>query len=92
VISENTVVTSVLAEAFHKAGMEGINNLADNWTMEGLKRSGAVSPYLMKEFERTFDGGMPVLARITPQNLKALTRQSLACRKSIRGEDIGSLG
>ena len=34
---------------------------------------------------------MPVLARITPDNIKSLTRQSMALRRSIRGEDIGSL-
>jgi predicted HAD superfamily phosphohydrolase len=92
IISDNTVVTSVLAEVFHKAGMEGVNNLADNWTMEGMKRSGAVNPYLLKEFERTFPNAMPVLARVAPDNIKALTRQSMALRRSIRGEAIGSLG
>lgn len=92
IISDNTVVTSVLAEVFHKGGMEGVNNLVDNWSMGELKRSGAVNPYLLKEFERTFPNAMPVLARITPDNIRSLTRQSMALRCSIRGEDIGSLG
>jgi len=92
VISDNTVVTSVLAEVFHKAGVEGISNLVEEWTPEGIHRSGAVNEYLLREFERTFPNNLPVVARITPQNIKALTRQSLACRRSVRGETIGSLG
>jgi energy-converting hydrogenase A subunit R len=91
-ISENTVVTSVIAEVFHKAGMEGVNNLVDNWSREWLKRSGAVNPYLLREFERIFPTTMPVLTRVTPDNVKALTRQSAALRYSIQGEDISSLG
>lgn len=92
VISDNTVVTSVIAEVFHKAGMEGINNLADDWNKDGLRKAGVVNEYLLREFERTFPNNLPVLSRVTPQNMKSLTRQSMALRRSVRGEAIGSLG
>jgi hypothetical protein len=86
------VVTSVLAEAFHKAGMEGINSLAEDWTLDGVKTSGLVNEYLLREFEKVFPEKLPTVAKITPQNMKSLTRQSLAFRRSVRGEAIGALG
>jgi energy-converting hydrogenase A subunit R len=92
VISDNTVITSVLAEAFHKAGMEGISSLVEDWSLEGLRSSGLVNPYLMREFERVFPDKLPTVARITPHNMKSLVRQSLAFRRSVRGEVIGALG
>jgi energy-converting hydrogenase A subunit R len=92
VISDNTVITSVLAEAFHKAGMEGVNSLVEDWTMDGIKTSGLVNEYLLREFEKVFPTKLPTVARVTPQNMKTITRQSLAFRRSVRGEVIGGLG
>lgn len=92
VISDNTVVTSVLAETFHKAGMEGINNLVDDWSADNLRRSGVANEYLLKEFERVFPHNLPTVARVTPKNMKSLVRQSMASRRSVRGEAIGTLG
>ncbi|MBI0582973.1 MAG: hypothetical protein ISF22_01965 [Methanomassiliicoccus sp.] len=92
VISDNTVITSVLAETFHKAGMEGISSLTEDWSVESMRSSGLVNPYLMREFEKVFPEKPPTVARITPHNMKALTRQSLAFRRSVRGETIGALG
>ncbi len=92
IISDNTVITSVLAEAFHKAGIEGINTLVEDWNMETVRSSGMVNEYLMREFEKVFPDKLPTVAKITPQNIKSLTRQSLAFRRSVRGETIGALG
>jgi energy-converting hydrogenase A subunit R len=92
VISDNTVITSVLAETFHKAGMEGIESLVDEWTPEGVKSTGLVNVYLMRELERIFPDKLPTVARVTPHNMKSLVRQSLASRRSVRGEVIGALG
>ncbi|WP_019177899.1 HAD hydrolase family protein [Methanomassiliicoccus luminyensis] len=92
VISDNTVVTSVLAETFHKAGMEGINNLVDDWSMSSLKRAGVANEYLLKEFEKVFPHNLPTVARVTPKNMKSLVRQSMALRRSVRGEVVGTLG
>jgi energy-converting hydrogenase A subunit R len=92
VISDNTVVTSVLAEAFHRAGLEGVNCLVDEWTLDNIKTSWLVNEYLAREFEKVFPNNLPTVARVTPQNMKMLTRQSLAFRRSVRGEIIGALG
>ena len=92
VIADNTVITSVLAEAFHKAGMEGVGSLVEDWTIENIRSSGLVNEYLLREFEKTFPEKLPTAAKITPQNVKSLTRQSIAFRRSVRGEAIGALG
>jgi hypothetical protein len=39
-----------------------------------------------------FPEKLPTVARVTPQNMKVLTKQSLAFRRSVRGEAIGALG
>jgi energy-converting hydrogenase A subunit R len=92
VITDNTVITSVMAEAFHKAGLEGIESLVEEWTLDGVRSTGLVNTYLMREFERVFPDKLPTVARITPHNMKGLVRQSLASRRSVRGEVIGALG
>ncbi len=92
IISDNTVITSVLAEAFHKAGMEGINTLAEDWTMKTIRSSGLVNEYLMREFEKMFPENLPTVAKVTPQNMTTLTRQRLAFRRSVRGQAIRAQG
>ncbi|MCE5252740.1 MAG: hypothetical protein LLG45_00800, partial [Actinomycetia bacterium] len=74
------------------AGMEGISSLVEDWNIDNLRSSGLVNSYLMREFEKVFPDKPPTLARITPHNMKSLTRQSLAFRRSVRGETIGALG
>ena len=86
VMSGNTVVTSVLAEAFYKGGKDAVLDLADNWTLEGIRRSGTVHDYLVKELERTFPGGLPNLARVNASNVAEITRSSVTFRQTVRGE------
>ncbi len=86
VMSGNTVVTSVLAEAFYKAGKDSVLDIAENWTLDGIKRSGAVHDYLVKELERTFPGGLPNLARVNASNVIEISRSSSAFRQSVREE------
>ncbi len=91
VISDNTIVTSILAESFHKAGMEGTNALMDDWTIDGIRSTGLVNEYLLRELVKVFPDKLPTVARVTPKNIKSLTRQSLAERRLVRGEVIGGL-
>jgi energy-converting hydrogenase A subunit R len=86
VMSGSTVVTSVLAEAFYKGGKDAVLDLADNWTIEGVKRSGAVHDYLVRELERTFPGGLPNLARVSASNVAEVARNSATFRAAVRGE------
>ena len=92
VIADNTIITSILAEAFHKAGVEGTNALVEDWTVEGIRSTGLINEYLLRELLKVFPDRLPTLARVTPKNIKALTRQSLAERRLVRGEVVGGLG
>jgi len=91
VISENTVVTSVLAEAFHKAGMEGIWSLVDDWSLQGIKKTGFVHDYLIREFEKVYGEGMPALERITPKNMKRLAADGSEMKRALKGEEVSTL-
>jgi energy-converting hydrogenase A subunit R len=92
VISSNTVITSVLAETFSTAGRDGVLNLVENWDTDFLRRSGYVHDYLVREVERTFPDRLPTVERITFNNIDWLSKESSAFRKTVRGEQIGSLG
>jgi energy-converting hydrogenase A subunit R len=91
VLSENSVTTSILAEAFHRAGREGAMSLVDNWNVASIRRSGLVHDYLVREMERVFPKGLPRVARITHDNVGPLVKESLVFRKSVKGETIHGL-
>lgn len=84
VISPNTVVTSVLIEAFHRSGREGVLHLVDNWSEEGIRSSGMVHDYLIKELVRVFPEGLPRVARVTPDSCERLAAEGAPFRKGLR--------
>ncbi len=90
VVADNTVITSVLAETFNKAGSEGIWNLVDDWTLDNIKKSGYVHHYLVRELERTYPEALPTVSRITPKNVKQLAKKSLEIKKTLKGEVVGT--
>ncbi len=92
VISPDTVVTSVLAETFYKGGRESVLELLDNWNMEYIKRMGYAHDYLVKEMMRVFPESMPIVVKVTPENMPQISQQSSKFRRAVRGEAIGQLG
>jgi energy-converting hydrogenase A subunit R len=91
VLSGDTTVTSVLAEAFSRHGKEAAFRLVKEWSPLGLKKS-AVSPELCKRMLRLFPGGFPQVELVTEDNVERLKRESSVFRKTVRGEAIGNLG
>ena len=91
VMSGNTTVTSVLAEAFSRQGKEGALRLVKEWSPLGLKKQ-AVSPELCKRMLRLFPGGFPQVERVTDDSVERLIKESSVFRKTVRGEAIGQLG
>lgn len=92
VMAPDTVVTSVLAEAFDRAGKEGVMALVDGWEKESLRKSSLAHDYLLRELERVFPDGLPTVRRITPENRLELSERSSRFRKTVRGDSVGSLG
>jgi energy-converting hydrogenase A subunit R len=91
VLSGDTTVTSVLAEAFSRHGKEGALRLIEEWSPSGLKKL-SVSPALRERMSVLFPDGFPHVERVTDENMEQLKRESRVFRKTVRGEAIGKLG
>jgi len=91
VLSGNTTVTSVLAEAFSRLEKRQVFRLVEEWGPSGLKKY-CGSPELRERMLRLFPEGFPQVERVTDDNIERLKRESSVFRKTVRGEAIGKLG
>jgi energy-converting hydrogenase A subunit R len=91
VLSGDTTVTSVLAEAFSRQGKEGAFRLVEEWNLSGLKKNG-VSTVLCNRMSTAFPDGFPQVELVTGASVERLKRESSVFRKTVRGEAIGQLG
>jgi energy-converting hydrogenase A subunit R len=64
VASENSVVTSVITEAFYKSGKDAVLSLVDDWSIPHIHSSGFVHDYLVRELSRVFPNGLPKVERV----------------------------
>jgi len=91
VLSSNTIVTSVLAEAFSRLGKDYVMKLVEEWSPSGLKKYCA-TPALRERMFKLYPETLPQVEIITAGNRERLKRESSAFRKTVRGEAIGKLG
>jgi energy-converting hydrogenase A subunit R len=91
VLSGDTTVTSVIAEAFSRHGKEGAFRLVEEWSPSGLKKV-CGSPEICDRMLQLFPDGFPQVEKVTDDNLERLKRESSVFRKTVRGEAIGKLG
>ncbi len=91
VLSENAVVTAVLAEAFNKFGKNGVFKLIKEWNHQAFQRYG-VDLSLQEHVLKLYPIQLPQVEIITPDNKERLMKESSAFRKTVRGEAIGKLG
>jgi energy-converting hydrogenase A subunit R len=91
VLSGDTTVTSVLADAFSILGKEGALRLVEEWSPSGLEKYCAVLE-LRERMGVLFSGGFPQVEQVTADNMERLMRESSLFRKTVRGESIGNLG
>lgn len=92
VLSPDTVVTSVIAETFHKGGRESVIDLVENWSIDYIRKVGYVHDYLVKELTRVFPEKLPIVTKVTPKNVGEIADLSSKFRKTVRGKAIGALG
>jgi len=90
VLSDNTVVTSVLAEVFNSHGRKGVLELVREWSYSGLKKY--CSTVLQSQISQLYPKTLPKVEIITSNNKKRLMKESNAFRKTVRGEAVGGLG
>jgi energy-converting hydrogenase A subunit R len=91
VLSENSVVTAVIADVFFRLGREQALRLVEDWSREKLKRS-SVNVTLLGYLFDLYPDVLPKVKIITKENMEVLTKESSEFRKKVRGEAIGRLG
>jgi energy-converting hydrogenase A subunit R len=91
VLSENAIVTAVLASTFNKLGKKGVFKLAKEWNHQAFQKYG-VDPYLQELVLELYPERLPQVEIITPDNKERLMKESSTFRKTVRGEAIGKLG
>jgi len=91
VLSENSVVTSILADVFNRSGREGAVSLAEEWSPSALKKH-HVNSALQEHILEVYPKRLPQVEKITSNNMRRLMKESSTFRKSVRGEAIGRLG
>jgi len=91
VLSEDSVVTAILADVFFRYGKRQLLGLVKNWNLEALKKS-PVNPALLKSVFQLYPESLPKVKIITGENMGVLAEESSGFRKKVRGEAIGRLG
>jgi energy-converting hydrogenase A subunit R len=90
-MSENTIVTSILADVFAKHGREKVLQLAQEWSLSTLKKF-EVNHTLVMNVQRLYPHKLPRVKAITKGSMGRLAEESIAFRKSVRGKAIARLG
>jgi energy-converting hydrogenase A subunit R len=92
VLSENNMVTAIIADVFCKQGKQAALNLVENWNLQSLERNGVVSLSLLDHLFSLYPQTLPKVQIVTAENMETLSKESSEFRKKVRGESIGRLG
>jgi len=90
VLSDNTLVTSVLADVFNRLGKDYVIKLVEEWSYSALQRY--CTPALRSRMFDLYPITLPKVEIITSSNKERLVKESTAFRKTVRGEAVGALG
>jgi energy-converting hydrogenase A subunit R len=91
VMSENAIVTAILADVFNHQGKKAVYEMIKEWSIMALKKYD-VNQDLQKKAMKIFLKNPPKIEIITSKNKERLIRESSIYRKRVRGETIGNLG
>lgn len=90
VLSETSTPTAMIANVFLRFGKKQAMRLAENWSLETLKKN-QVSQSLLERFGFQTDKSCRVEV-VNNENVEELIRESTEFRRKVRGEAVGSLG
>ncbi|OPY31199.1 MAG: hypothetical protein A4E32_01649 [Methanomassiliicoccales archaeon PtaU1.Bin124] len=90
VMANNAVVTSMLAEAFYKAGKDAVLDMVDDWKFASLERSGLVHEYIVREAKKVFGKELPDVRRVTAERMSDIALRSVGFRKTVQGQPINA--
>ena len=91
VLSENSIVTAIIADLFCNRGKQKTLQVLENWNRETLRRS-AVTQLLLDKFFRLYPSALPKVQIVTAEDMETLASESSKFRKKVRGEAVGRLG
>jgi energy-converting hydrogenase A subunit R len=91
VLSENSIVTAVIADVFLRFGKPEALRLVENWSVRGLGES-MVSEALVRRLFELYPARLPKVEIVAEENMEALAEESSRFRNRVRGEAVGSLG
>jgi energy-converting hydrogenase A subunit R len=91
VLSENSIVTAIIADVFCNLGKQQTLQMLENWSRETLRKSAVSQPLLDKLFA-LYPAALPKVQIVTAENMETLAKESSEFRKKVRGESIGRLG
>jgi energy-converting hydrogenase A subunit R len=91
VLSENSIVTAVIADVFSRFGKRQALSLFGNWNSEALKKS-KIDQTLLNSLFKLYPRELPKVKIITSENMEILAKESGEFRKKVRGATIGRLG
>jgi energy-converting hydrogenase A subunit R len=92
VLSENNLVTAVIADVFCKQGKQSVLDLVKNWNLQSLESNKVVNASLLDRFFSLHPQTLPKVQIVTEENMETVTKKSSEFRKKVRGEAIGKLG
>ena len=90
VLSDHAIITSILADIFSRFGRDVSIDLATDWSPSSLKHY--CRPELLERLMKLCSEISLKVETITPTTRERLMRESVAFRKTVRGETIGKLG
>ena len=91
VLSENSIVTAVIADVFLRFGKLQALQLVKDWNRKTLEKSG-VSQILIKRLFKVYPRRLPKAAIVAEENVETLAEESSRFRNRVRGEAVGRLG
>jgi energy-converting hydrogenase A subunit R len=91
VMSENNIVTAILADVFLKHGKTEAAKIIENWNLSYLKTS-LVETSLLRNLFTLYPKVLPKVQIVSQANMESLTRESSEFRKKVRGQAVGRLG
>ena len=91
VLSNNTIVTSILADVFNRQGEDHVIKMVKEWSRSAIRKY-CENTALVSRMTESFPDTFPQVEIITQDNMEQLMKESSAFRKIVRGEAIGSLG
>jgi energy-converting hydrogenase A subunit R len=91
ILSENSIVTAIVADVFLRFGKLDVLKLVENWDRRALEKS-SVDKSLLNRLFKVYSGGLPKVKIISDENMETLGKESSRFRNKVRGEAIGRLG